>query len=100
MNNIKSTLKKASDKINVNNLTEMYYCIKEINEKNKYNKYKDEMKQLIQLIIDYLIYGDKKKDQSLFENFCELDFMKEFIIASKSQNYEILLQIININREI
>ena len=94
MNNIKSTLKKASDKINVNNLTEMYYCIKEINEKNKYNKYKDEMKQLIQLIIDYLIYGDKKKDQSLFENFCELDFMKEFIIASKSQNYEILLQII------
>ena len=94
MNNIKSTLKKASDEINVDNLIEMYNCLKEINAKNKYNKYKDEMKDLIQLIMDYLIFGDKKNDQSLFETFCEQDFMKEFIIASKSQNDEILLQII------
>ena len=47
----------------------------------------------IQLIIDFLIFGDKKITIYI-DNFCELDFMKEFIKASKSKNSEILLQII------
>ena len=68
--------------------------LNEINDKGKHSKYKDDLKELIQLIIDYLIFGDKKKAQVYFDNFCELDFMKEFIIASKSKTIEILLQII------
>ena len=72
----------------------MYNCLKEINDKEKQKKYKDDFKDLIQLIIDYLIFGNKKKEQAYFDNFCELDFMNEFIIASKSRNMDILLQII------
>ena len=94
MNNIKEVLKKAADKINIDNFLEMYNCLKEINDKEKQKKYKDDFKDLIQLIIDYLIFGDKKKEQIYFDNFCELDFMKEFIVASKSRNMDILLQII------
>ena len=94
MNNIKEILKTSQEKISLDNFIEMYNCLNEINDKSKQNKYKDELKELIQLIIDYLIYGDKKKEQVYFDNFCELDFMKEFIIASKSGCIEILLQII------
>ena len=72
----------------------MYNCLKAINEKEKYKKYKDDLKEIIQLIIDYLIYGDTKDDQSFFDTFCELDFMSEFLKASKSKQNEILLQII------
>ena len=94
MNNIKEVVKKAADKISLDNFLDMYNCLKEINDKEKQKKYKDDFKELIQLIIDYLIYGDKKKEQIYFDNFCELDFMKEFIVASKSRNMDILLQII------
>ena len=94
MNNIKTILKTSNDKISINNFIDMYNCLKEINNKEKHKKFKEDLKDLIQLIIDYLIYGDTKKEQIYFDNFCELDFMGEFIKASKSQNTEILLQII------
>ena len=94
MNNIKEVLKNSADNICLDNFTEMYNCLKEINDREKQKKYKEDFKELIQLIIDYLIFGDKKKDQTYFDTFCELDFMKEFIVASKSRNIEILLQII------
>ena len=79
MNNIKEVLKVAAEKICLDNFIEMHNCLKEINDREKQNKYKEDFKELIQLIIDYLIFGDKKKDQTYFEQFCELDFMKEFI---------------------
>ena len=94
MDNIKSIIKNSNDTINIQNFTSLYNCLKEINEKEKYKKYKDDLKDIIQLIVDYLIYGDTKGDQSFFETFCELDFMSEFIKASKSKHIEILLQII------
>ena len=94
MNNINLVLKKAANKISIDNFLDMYNCLKEINDKEKQKKYKDYFKDLIQLIIDYLIYADKKKERIYFDNFCELDFMKEFIVASKSRNMDILLQII------
>ena len=94
MNNIKAIIKASNDEISINNFVQMYNCLKEINDKMKHKKYKDDLKELIQLIIDYLIYGDKKQEQFYFDNFCELDFMQEFIKASKSKNNEILLQII------
>ena len=94
MSKIKEVLKVAADKISLDNFIEMHNCLKEINDKEKQYRYKDDFKDLIQLIIDYLIFGDKKKDQVYFDNFCELDFMKEFIVASKSRNMDILLQII------
>ena len=94
MENIKSILKASNADINIQNFTSLYNCLKEINEKGKYKKYKDDLKEIIQLIIDYLIYGDTKDDQSFFDTFCELDFMSEFLNASKSKQNEILLQII------
>ena len=94
MNNIRQILNNASEEITIENFNEMYNCLKILNSKAKQNKNIDELKELIQLIIDYLIYGDKKKEQAYFDCFCELDFMKQFIIASKNTNIEILLQII------
>ena len=94
MKNIKEVVKSAGEKITIDNFIEMHNCLKEINDREKQYKYKDDFKDLIQLIIDYLIFGDKKKEQVYFDNFCELDFMKEFIVASKSRNMDILLQII------
>ena len=94
MENIKSIIKSANADINIQNFTSLYNCLKAINEKEKYKKYKDDLKEIIQLIIDYLIYGDTKDDQSFFDTFCELDFMPEFLKASKSKQNEILLQII------
>ena len=40
----------------------MYNCLKEINDKMMHKKFKYDWKELIQLIIDYLIYGDKKQE--------------------------------------
>ena len=94
MENIKEIIKSSNDNINIQNFISMYNVLKEINDKEKHKKYKDDLKELIQLIIDYLIYGDKKKAQVYFDNFCELDFMQEFIKASKSKTTDILLQII------
>ena len=94
MENIKSILKSSNQNITIQNFTSLYTCLQEINQKEKYKKHKDDLKDIIQLIIDYLIYGDTKGDQSFFETFCELDFMSEFIKASKCKNIEILLQII------
>ena len=94
MENIKEIIKNSNDNINIQNFISMYNVLKEINDKEKHKKYKDDLKELIQLIIDYLIFGDKKKAQIYFDNFCELDFMQEFIKASKSKTTEILLQII------
>ena len=94
MNNIKSIIKSSNENYTIENFISIYNCFKEINEKEKYKKYKDDLKDIIQLIIDYLIYGDTKEDQSFFDTFCELDFMSEFIKASKCKNIDILLQII------
>ena len=94
MENIKEFIKESTDKITLDNFIELHKYLKLMNNKEKAKKYKEDFKELIQLIINYLIFGDKKKDQSFFESFCELDFMNEFIIASKSKDMEILLQII------
>ena len=94
MENIEEIIKTSNDNINIQNFISMYNVLKEINDKEKHKKYKSELKELIQLIIDYLIFGDKKKVQIYFDNFCELDFMQEFIKASKSKTIDILLQII------
>ena len=94
MENIQEIIKTSNDNINIQNFISMYNVLKEINDKEKHKKYKSELKELIQLIIDYLIFGDKKKVQIYFDNFCELDFMQEFIRASKSKTMDILLQII------
>ena len=94
MNNIKSLIKSSNDEITINNFISMYNVLKEINDKEKHKKYKEDVKDIIQLIIDYLIFADNKKEQIYFDTFCELDFMKEFIKASKSKNFDILLQII------
>ena len=94
MDQIKAILKSSNANITIQNFTSLYNCLREINEKEKYKKCKEALKDIIQLIIDYLIYGDTKGDQSFFETFCELDFMSEFIKASKSKHIDILLQII------
>ena len=52
MNNIKTKIKASNDEISINNFVQMYNCLKEINDKMKHKKYKDDLKELIQLIID------------------------------------------------
>ena len=94
MEKIKEIIRNSNDSMSIENFISMYNVLKEINTKGKHKKYKEDLKDLIQLIIDYLIYGDKKKTQIFFDNFCELDFMQEFIKASKSKTTDILLQII------
>lgn len=94
MEKIKEVIKESTDKITLDNFIELHKYLKLMNNKERKKKYKEDFKELIQLIINYLIFGDKKKDQTFFESFCELDFMNEFIIASKSKDMEILLQII------
>ena len=94
MENIKAIIKSSNTDINIQNFTSLYNCLREINLKEKYKKYKDDLKDIIQLIVDYLIYGDTKGDPLFFETFCELNFMSEFIKASKSKYSDILLQII------
>ena len=94
MEKIKEIIRNANDNMSIENFISMYNALKEINDKGKHKKYKEDLNELIQLIIDYLIYGDKKNTQLFFDNFCELDFMQEFIKASKSKTTDILLQII------
>ena len=94
MEKIKEIIRNSNDSMSIENFIAMYNVLKEINHKGKHKKYKEDLNDLIQLIIDYLIYGDKKKTQIFFDNFCELDFMQEFIKASKSKTTDILLQII------
>ena len=45
----------------------IYDYIVQIREKGKFNKNKEILNHLIQLVIDYLLTGDKKNDQSYFE---------------------------------
>ena len=94
MDNIKEIIKNSNANMCIDNFIAMYNVLKEINDKGKHKKYKEDLKELIKLIIEYLIFGDKKKAQIFFDNFCELDFMQEFIKASKSNTTDILLQII------
>ena len=94
MDNIKELIKVSAQNLTLDNFIEMYYCLKEINDKEKQTKYKEDYIELIQLIMHYLMVGDKKGDQAYFDNFCELDFMNEFIVASKIKNMDIFLQII------
>ena len=94
MNDIKNILKEANKNISTKNLSAMIICLKEICIKQKYSKYKEEIKEIIQLMTDYLIYSDKKNDQVIFECFCELNFMQELIHLSKCNIQDILVQII------
>lgn len=57
------------------------------------DKHEEQSKEVIQYVIEYLIYGDKH-DSSIFDIFCEFNFMNEFIYLSNLNNRSINLQII------
>jgi hypothetical protein len=59
-------LKKSEEKPNVNNLEILYNDLFEIRKKNLINKYQVECKEIIEFIIEYLMYDDKH-DIDLFE---------------------------------
>jgi len=56
-------------------------------------KHEEQCKEVIQYIIEYLIYGDKH-DPNIFDLFCENNFMNEFISLSNMNNRSMNLQII------
>jgi protein CLEC16A len=56
-------------------------------------KHEEQSKEVIQYIIEYLIYGDKH-DPNIFDLFCEYNFMNEFIYLSNMNNRTMNLQII------
>ncbi len=57
------------------------------------DKYEEQSKEVIQYIIEYLIYGDKH-DSSIFDVFCEFNIMNEFIYLANLNHRSINLQII------
>jgi protein CLEC16A len=57
------------------------------------DKYEDQSREVIQYIIEYLIYGDKHCS-SIFDVFCEFNFMNEFIYLANMNQRSINLQII------
>ena len=72
MDRIKEVIKSCTGNYSVENLIEIYNCFKENNDKEKQKKYKDDFKELIQLIIDFLIFGDKKKIKQFLKIFVNL----------------------------
>ncbi len=56
-------------------------------------KYEEQSREVIQYIIEYLIYGDKNCS-AIFDIFCEFNFMNEFIYLANSNQRSINLQII------
>ena len=57
------------------------------------DKNEEQSKEVIQYIIEYLIYGDKH-DSSIFDVFCEFNIMNEFIYLANLNHRSINLQII------
>jgi protein CLEC16A len=60
---------------------------------NYIEKHEEQCKDVIQYLIDYLIYGDKH-DSNIFDLFCEYNFMNEFVNLSNLNHRSMNLQII------
>lgn len=90
-----STISQLSEKqISPENFRGLYSELHKITSSGgNLSKVENDVKILIESIIEYLISGDKN-DSSIFDIFCELNFMNEFIFLSNSKNRIINLQII------
>jgi hypothetical protein len=82
------------NKINSENLRRIYNELhKLISHNEKISNVENDIKILIESIIEFLLHGDKN-DSSIFYVFCELNFMNEFIFLSNQKSKVINLQII------
>lgn len=66
MNKIQVIIKTCTQDYIKDNFTLLYDQIKIIEHEHKYEEYKEEIKEVIHLIVDYLLYGEKN-DADLFE---------------------------------
>jgi hypothetical protein len=52
-------LKKTTEQPNRNNLQILYNDLLTIRKKNMFNKFEEQCKEIIELIIEYIMYDDK-----------------------------------------
>ena len=69
----------------------MYYSTKKM-QKNQRNI--EPMKNLINVLVTFLMDCDKVNDNEFFETFCELNFMEDFIKLNNLSIYQISYSII------
>ena len=82
------------NKITPQNFRQLYNELRKLTSaSDKIAKVENDIKTLIESIIEYLIHGDKH-DSLIFDVFCELNFMNEFINLSNQKSKVINLQII------
>ncbi len=84
----------SEKKISPENFRALYAELHKISTSNiNLQKIENDVKTLIESIIEHLIDGDKN-DPTIFDIFCELNFMNKFLILARSKNRVINLQII------
>lgn len=66
MNKIQVVIKKCTNTYNTNNFRLLYDQLVMIIKENKHEEYKEEIKDVIHLIVDFVLYGEKN-DSELFE---------------------------------
>ena len=90
-----SSISQLSEKkISPENFRDLYAELHKIATSNiNLQKIENDVKTLIESIIEYLIDGDKN-DPTIFDIFCELNFMSKFVLLVNSKNRVINLQII------
>lgn len=88
---------KNNTKVTPENFKILYDELRLMRNSSYLDKHENQCKEVIQLIIEYLIYGDKNDSHSstsIFDLFCEYNFMNEFIHLASLNNRAINLQII------
>ena len=93
----KKLIKKIKDVVNCNNLELIYNEFKFIEESNKIKDSIDIMCSLINIIGNYLITAQKQDSPehfAIYDTFCSLDFMSQFLKLSSYDYYKINLQLI------
>ena len=86
-------LKQIGKEVTSENLLEIYNQLKLLGtDKQTAKKYKSQICNLISLSLDYLLKSDNYPD--VFDTFCSLNFMNEYISLSDLNIYSINLEII------
>ena len=86
-------LKQIGKEVTSENLLEIYNQLKLLGtDKQTAKKYKSQICNLISLSLDYLLKSDNYPD--VFDTFCSLNFMNEYINLSDLNIYSINLEII------
>ena len=90
-------IKQIKDEVNCNNLELIYNEFQYIEKSEEVPKSIDIICQLINIVGNYLVTSEKQnrpEDFAVFDTFCCLDFMSQFLKLSTYDYYKINLQLI------